>query len=432
MNKSSAPASLPAKVELLGDWKVSISVKPASGKEINDAVEIAPPTGVKVEHEKHDGLPDFNPKAWGGWQKGVPLSGVRAQECTTRFALDPGTLKVTSGNGADAVVYEENKDYEAELEWGSVGRMPEGRIKADQPVFISYEYFPQRIDAIILTSENKIIVKQGEPHIAVPNPPSLASGETRLSNIYIPCKIMKLEEENLYPVLETEYPEPPRQSPTVAERLLPETLGKLNGDGKLKILAWGDSVTDGSFLSNKDTERWQEQFVSRLKSRFPKAEIELVTEAWGGRNTSIYLAEPPGSIHNYQEKVLNAKPDIIVMEFVNDAGLAKETVEMQYDRLLKDIRGIGAEWIIITPHYIRPDWMGLLGQREIDDDPREYVKFLRKFTAENKIPLADASLRYGRLWRQGMPYNTLMMNNINHPDAGGMKIFADSLMAIFP
>ncbi len=419
-------------VQLVGDWKVSITAKTSVSKEINAKVDIEIPIAINVLHEKYDSLPDFNPKAWGGWQKGTPLKGVLAQECTTRFALDPTTLKVSSGTGTDAVLYEKGKDYEADLEWGSVGRIPEGKIRTDQPVFISYDYFQQRIDAIILTSKNKIVIKQGKPHITNPKPPALAPGESRLSNIYIPCKIMKLEEDNLYPVLETEYLEPPKQSPTVAERLLPKTMEKLNGGGKLKILAWGDSVTDGSFLSNKDAERWQSQFVSRLRLHFPKAEIELVTEAWGGRNTSAYLAEPPGSIHNYQEKVLNARPDIIVMEFVNDTGLDIKTVAPQYDKLLRDIKGIGAEWLILTPHYIRPDWMGLTGQRDIDNDPREYVKFLRKFTAENKIPLADASLRYGRLWRQGIPYNTLMKNNINHPDARGMKIFADSLMALFP
>lgn len=418
-------------VQLAGDWKVAITAKTFAGKEIKGTAKIAPPVAVKVDNEKYDSLPDYNPKAWGGWQKGVPLKGVLAQECTTCFALDPSTLKVASDTGTDAIIYEKGKDYEAELGWGSVGRLPEGRIKTDQPVFISYEYYPQRLDAIVLTSKNKIVVKQGKPHIANPKPPALAPGETRLSNIYIPCKILKLEEQNLYPILETEYPEPAKQSPTVAERLLPKTMKKLNGGAKLKVLAWGDSVTDGSFLSNKNTERWQEQFVSRLRASFPKAEIELVTEAWGGRNTSAYLEEPPGSIHNYQEKVLDAKPDIIVMEFVNDAGLPMETVTVQYEKILKDFKGIGAEWLILTPHYIRPDWMGLTKQRDIDDDPRQYVKFLRKFTSENKIPLADASLRYGRLWRQGIPYNTLMMNNINHPNARGMKIFADSLMELF-
>ena len=77
--------------------------------------------------------------------------------------------------------------------------------------------------------------------------------------------------------------------------------------------------------------------------------------------------------------------------------------------------------------------MGLTTQNgpELDDDPRPYVKFIRKFTAEKNVGLADAAKRYGHLWREGIPYNTLMTNTINHPDKDGMKIFADALMAIF-
>jgi hypothetical protein len=67
----------------------------------------------------------------------------------------------------------------------------------------------------------------------------------------------------------------------------------------------------------------------------------------------------------------------------------------------------------------------------VDDDPRPYVKALRQFSAQHNVPLADASLRYGRLWRQGVPYNTLLLNAINHPDAHGMRLFADALMALF-
>lgn len=54
------------------------------------------------------------------------------------------------------------------------------------------------------------------------------------------------------------------------------------------------------------------------------------------------------------------------------------------------------------------------------------------FTANNRVALADASLRWGRLWRQGLPYSTLLLNNINHPDERGMRLFADALMEVFP
>ena len=171
--------------------------------------------------------------------------------------------------------------------------------------------------------------------------------------------------------------------------------------------------------------------MNRLKKRFPKAEIDLVTEAWGGQSTASYLAEPPGAEHNYQEKILAAKPDLIILEFVNDAPLNPDQVEQRYSRLLGDFQAIGAEWIILTPHYVRPDWMGLTREREIDEDPRPYVAGVRAFAAKHGIALADASLRYGRLWRQGIPYSSLMHNNINHPDIRGMKLFADSLMVLF-
>jgi hypothetical protein len=75
--------------------------------------------------------------------------------------------------------------------------------------------------------------------------------------------------------------------------------------------------------------------------------------------------------------------------------------------------------------------MKLTRERDIDDDPRPYVRGLRQFAAKHDVALADASLRYGRLWRQGIPYNTLMLNAINHPDGRGMRLFADALIALF-
>ncbi len=77
-------------------------------------------------------------------------------------------------------------------------------------------------------------------------------------------------------------------------------------------------------------------------------------------------------------------------------------------------------------------WMGLNREREVDEDPRPCVAGLRQFAAPNKLALAGASGRYGRLWRQGIPYSTLMLNSFNHPDARGMKLLVDVLMESFP
>jgi lysophospholipase L1-like esterase len=417
----------PATLKLVGDWEVEV----AAGTGPAARLQVSPTPSLGVTNESYTSLPLFNPKT-GGWSKGVRLRALRAQETTTPFLLEPASLRVCAGAEPGAVTYQSGRDYQADLAWGTLGRLTNNAIGETQAVLVSYRYTPQRLDAVVLTAAGKIELRPGEPRTSAPQVPGTRPGEQLLATLWLPGSLAKLAPEHLFPVLETAFPEPPKPSPTVAEQRLPQTLKKLRAGQTVRVLAWGDSVTDGGYLPNPGQDRWQEQFAARLRARFPQAKIELVSEAWGGRNSATYLAEPPGSPHNYREKVLAPKPDLIVSEFVNDAGLSPAQVAARYGALLKDFQAINAEWIILTPHYVRPDWMGLNGEREIDDDPRPYVAGLRAFSTESGVALADASLRWGRLWRQGVPYTTLLLNSINHPNRRGMGLFADALMELFP
>lgn len=416
-------AQSPAVFTLAGDWDVRVA---APGIE-PQTVRVTPPVMLTVVAEKYDAVPVFNPKA-GGWVKGAQLLGLKAQETTNALLLDGPSLVLRAGPTPDSLTFQQGRDYDADLTWGTFGRLAESRIQPSQPVYASYRHAQVRLDAVVLTSAGKVELRQGTPRAAAPPLPAVNAGERHLGNIYLPGYIEKLTPDHLYPILESAYPETPAPTHPVIARIAK----RLNEPKPFRILAWGDSVTDGAYLPNRPADRWQEQFVARLRARFPNAQIELLTQAWGGRNTRSYLAEPPGSPHNYQETVLALKPDLIISEFVNDASLTVPQVEERYAKLQTDFQSIGADWIILTPHYVRPDWMNLTRERDIDNDPRPYVEGLRQFAARHNVPLADASLRYGRLWRQGIPYNTLMLNAINHPDARGMKLFADALMALFP
>ena len=414
-------------VELAGDWKVRVA-HTAAGVMAAGTFVVAPPDIVEVLNEKIPTLPVFNP-AFPGWVKGVALAEVKAAECTVIRALDPDSLVVKSAPGREGVILARGRDWEADPEWGTVGRLAEGRIAEGQPVWASYRAALRRIDSVVRLTDGTLELVHGEPQIVLCEPPSIPAGSERLVNVYLPGRIETLSDANLFPILESVCPPLAPDQPPQARARLPETLRRLEAGEKLKILAWGDSVTTYG--------RWQSMFVERLKARYPQADIELVTEAWGGRNTGSYLAEPPGSEHNYREKVLDARPHLIVSEFVNDAGMTPADVDRQYGRLLADFRDIGAEWIVLTPHYVMPEWMGPgfleRGQRDIDDDPRPYVAGLKAFVAAHPEPvaLADAARRYGRLWRQGIPYLTLMENNINHPNVAGHRIFADALDEVF-
>jgi len=413
--------------ETAGDWGVRVEYR-HPGQATAGTFVVAPPDGVEVFHEKIPSLPPFNP-AVPGWVKGVALEEVKAAECTVIRALDPDSLVIESAPDGGGTALERGRDWEADSEWGTVGRLPGGGIAEGQPVWASYRASLRRIDSVVLLADGTLELVRGEPKIVLCEPPSIPAGSERLVNVYLPGRIGKLSDANLFPILEHRCPPLPAGQPPQAGSRLPETLRRLESGEKLKILAWGDSVTTYG--------RWQSMFVERLRARHPRADIELVTEAWGGRNTGSYLAEPPGSEHNYREKVLEIRPHLIVSEFVNDAGMGPADVDRQYGRLLEDFRGIGAEWIILTPHYVMPEWMGPgfleRGQRDIDDDPRPYVAGLKAFVTAHPegVALADAARRYGRLWRQGIPYLTLMENNINHPNMAGHRIFADALDEVF-
>ena len=432
---ATASYASPPPVTISGDWHVRVSAGEVrvAGKTVTVSpltFAVTPAVMVTVRAERYDSLPIFDPGA-AEWARGARLRGVTTQETTAKGYLDPASVVVASAPDG-GTIFAAGTDYTLDPAWGTLGRLAGGRIGAQQPVYISYRHGMGRLDSIIITGKGHVVLREGVPSINTPRPPALARGEKALANIWVSGRLARLTADQLFPVRETAYPEHDKPTPTEAEQLLPKTLKKLRAGERVKILAWGDSVTDGSFLPAPETERWQAQFLARLRAAYPAAQIELVSLGWGGRNTDSFLHEPAGSPYNYAEQVLGAKPDLIVSEFVNDAWMSPAEVETHYSKFLADFQHIGAEWIILTPHYVRPDWMSLTRERDIDTDPRPYVAGLRQFAARHAVALADASLRWGRLWRQGLPYTTLLLNAINHPDARGMKLFADSLLALFP
>lgn len=387
-------------IQITGDYKISM-----------DGTSFMVPALQKlsVREEVHRTLPVFQPeKVW-------YASGTGPRQ-TIFHALQ--SVRVRDADGKNLA---EGKEFVFSATKNRVGLVPGAKVK--EPVSISYEYLPQRLDSIVRTTDGKLEYRIGKSVGLMPQMPELTAGEKRLVNIHLLPGMEKLSPANIYPISETEFPE---TTLPCADEFLPKTMAKLRSGEPLRILAWGTSVTHG-YDELKNSDRWQEQFVRRLKERFPKANITLLTNGWGGRNTADFLAAPESdTCHHYPASVVGVKPDLIISEFFNDSGYNQEMFEQIYPRLLKDFRNAGAEWLVIIPHHG-------MNMKNIDgDDPRLYVKLLRQFVKENHIPYADVSLRYSRLYRQGIPYLTLMVNHYNHPDAKGMKIFADSLMALFP
>ncbi|MBT3292335.1 MAG: SGNH/GDSL hydrolase family protein, partial [Victivallales bacterium] len=164
-------------------------------------------------------------------------------------------------------------------------------------------------------------------------------------------------------------------------------------------------------------------FTNWLRCRYPQTPITYVNAGTGGWNSNSKLPL-------FQEEVIDKKPNLVVIEFVNDMGLDRKTVFKNYTEAIGRIRKIGGEVIVLTPHFTRPDWMGG-GTNMRTKEIRKAVTYLREFCAENKVGLADACRRWEHLWVEGIPYLTLLFNAINHPDDRGHKLFIDELKTFF-
>lgn len=418
------PQSMP--VRIAGPWKIAVG----PGRELAaEAVfDVSPPERIAVRGEKFDSLPEFNEKA-GGWMKGARPAKIITQECTATGALVPESLRVRPASDEKATPFVLDKDYRVDPLWGTFGRVPGGAIAENTPISVDYDYFPERLDCIALDASGHARLVSGTPAMGSVLPPTLESGETALVYLFIRSGVTRLDNESIFPVQLSASAAPAPAG--VAEKSLPKTLAKLRAGEKVVIVAFGDSVTCGGGVDRHPELFYQNRFAEALRKRFPRAKIEMRTAGWGGASSKRYMDAPRGGDYDYIRDVLDPHPDLVTIEFVNDAYLDEAGVAEHYGKILADLRGVGAEVIFITPHLVRPDWLKS-DTLKVDTDPRAYVRGLIQLGARESIAVADASKEWCALWRQGLPYVTLLANSINHPDERGHAIFVKALIELFP
>ncbi len=405
--------------QALPDWRLRIT----EGSRWERILPIEPVEELTVTGEKHDHVPLFTEEKW---RAGTRFSRLIADECSISHVLAPDSVRIIREDGTRL---RNGIDFLVDPVWGAFGRMEDSAFGENDTVDVSYCWTPLRLDSIVRRKDGSIVQKKGKENGATPLPPKLSEDEELLCNLFFDRRRGSLADSMIFPFLEPWKPQP---RPAETERSLAGTLKKLRSGRKVRLLAWGDSVTACRFIADPE-QRWPRRFQRLLQKRFPTAEIELIELGWGGKAINTFQCEPPDSPWNYQKKVVESGADLVILEFVNDAYLTmKPEFDRIYNRVRDDFRAKGMELLVIVPHFVRPDWMGLTSQKEIESDPRPYVTFLRNWIKENQYACADLSRRFQHLWKEGIPYNTLMRNHINHPDLRGVDLYFQALADLFP
>ena len=365
-----------------------------------------------------------------GYAKGTRLRACNARDVNACGSFVPGSLEIRRTK--DGELLKEGADYLVDADWGHIGLGPQSRVTDKDTVFASYRYSLLRMDTIQVAADGTATLKPGEPHISAPVPPVADAGCVAVAHVFVNYRDTGTKPEQIYPITETAAQAVTRTTPGC----IPKTLAKLKAGQPVTIVCWGDSVTAGGNASKPEL-RYVDVFTAGLRERFPKAKIDVQNISAGGSNSRQWLFPekfPYRGLHGADnparfERVLAAKPDLVTIEFVNDAGLAPAMVEEVYGDILKRLESIGAEVILITPHFTMLKMMGFQNMREAEKRP--YVLALRAFADTHRVALADAAARWEHLWKEGLPYVTLLHNTINHPDDRGHRLFAEELWQCF-
>ncbi len=365
-----------------------------------------------------------------GYAKGTRLRALNARDVNASGSFVPGSLEIRVTKDGDLL--KEGDDYLVDPAWGHVGLGPKSRVTEKDTVFASYRYSLLRMDTVQVSPDGKVSIKQGEPHISAPVPPAADPGCTAIAHVFIGYRATEVMPDAIYPIIEN-----PAQAITASTPgRIPKTLAKLRSGQPVTVVCWGDSVTQGGNASKPEL-RYVDVFAAGLQSRFPQAKIDVRNVSAGGSNSRQWLdpeKNPYKGLHGSEnparfENVLSAKPDLVTIEFVNDAGLTPAQVEETYGEILRRLEPGGTEVILITPHFTMLRMMGFKSMREAERRP--YVLALRDFAGKHQVALADAAARWEHLAKEGLPYLTLLHNTINHPDDRGHLLFAEELWKCF-
>jgi lysophospholipase L1-like esterase len=202
---------------------------------------------------------------------------------------------------------------------------------------------------------------------------------------------------------------------------LPKMRQKLEAGEKVRIVAFGDSITTGGEASEPGLIFW-ERWAAALRARYPRASIETINGATGGDTTAQGL-------QRLQEKVLQQKPDLVLIGFgMNDHnregyGVPLDTFAANLRTMIGRIRAsTDAEILLFSAFPPNPRWH--FGSHNME----AYADATERTAREEGCAFADVYHFWISLASRKKPED-LLANNINHPNDFGHWIYFEALQA---
>jgi lysophospholipase L1-like esterase len=211
--------------------------------------------------------------------------------------------------------------------------------------------------------------------------------------------------------------------PKYAGSKLPNTLGKLKDGKPVKIVLYGDSITQGGNASGSTGASprmppFGELFVEYLRSVYA-SNITVENTAVGGKSS-------PWGVANVHARVTVKRPDLVVLAF----GMNDGTNNTKPDRFLKNIRAMmqdvkkanpKAEFILVAPTLANPE--SFFARQQINYGPK------LKTLAGIGVQVVDMAAVHQVLLKR-KHFRDMTGNNINHPNDFLHRWYAQQLAGL--
>ncbi|MBQ7671092.1 MAG: hypothetical protein IJS45_10300 [Clostridia bacterium] len=192
---------------------------------------------------------------------------------------------------------------------------------------------------------------------------------------------------------------------------LPNTLSKLENGKDLKIVFFGDSITNGGNSSGEINmapyaERWTVMFEKELKSLYPSANISCTNTSVSGGSWT------PEAVDNVQNAIIDYSPDLVVLalgtndyQFQYSASSTYQSMSYVVDQIKSKLPN--CEIILVAPMLSNPECFD-------PDLLDEYIAGYRQKASEySGVVIADVNAVHKYLLTR-KSYTDMSANNLCH------------------
>lgn len=294
----------------------------------------------------------------------------------------------------------------------------DGTSEKGTEILADYSVNQNRVDTVVIQSDGSIALIEGTPVNWAPMPPNLPADVCPIFNVYS-SSLKPFSAADIMPIVSNQPFVSSKTQVRNNRTALTTFLKKASSGQPLKIKFWGDSITLGAG-SSTDSNNYVNRVVKGLQKSYPNSQISASNLGIGGSTTLIKYKQ-------FATEVLADKPDLVVIEFLNDMLVPPAMIKNIYDTLIEQAKEAGTEILFCAPHL--PSDSFIMNNDGKGGGSAPYTKFLRNLAQQNLgvIALADVAAWSENLPKKGLRRESFVVDGI-HPSDAGHAAYADVIL----